>query len=161
MCGRSGGHATHCRCCSRCRPRPSAPLEFGKSASTRPLLHAARIARGDMCMHMCMWAPRGRLISISCVPGEGVRHTFRFWYFAPSSVDTVVAMPASLRFEGCSDASEFRVYSSLCSRGPLSRATLPLLDGVHIAIFIRAKHKGYVERDVRRVHELSCTIVAI
>ena len=60
MCGRSGSHATHCRCCSRCRPRPSAPLELGKSASTRPLLHAARIARGDMCMHM--WAPRGRLI---------------------------------------------------------------------------------------------------
>ena len=51
---------THCRCCYRYRPRPSAPLEFGKSASTRPLLHAARIARGDMCMHM--WAPRGRLI---------------------------------------------------------------------------------------------------
>ena len=67
----------------------------------------------------------------------GIR--IRFWNFAPSSVDTVVAMPASL----------------------LSRATLPLLDGVHIAIFIRAKHKGYVERDVRRVHELSCTIVAI
>ena len=36
--------------CSRCRPRSSAPLELGKSASTRPLLHEARISRGDMCM---------------------------------------------------------------------------------------------------------------
>ena len=132
---------THCRCCYRYRPRPSAPLEFGKSASTRPLLHAARIARGDMRMHMCMcmWAPRGRLISMCAWICCAAYLSFLVFCSDASTVDTVVAMPASL----------------------LSRATLPLLDGVHIAIFIRAKHKGYMERDVRRVHELSCTIVAI
>ena len=33
-----------------------------ESLLPRGLWHAARIARGDMCMHM--WAPRGRLMSV-------------------------------------------------------------------------------------------------
>ena len=108
-----------------------------ESLLPRGLWHAARIGRGDMCMHM--WAPRGRLMSMCAWICCAAYLSFLVFCSDASTVDTVVAMPASL----------------------LSRATLPLLDGVHIAIFIRAKHKGYMERDVRRVHELSCTIVAI
>ena len=90
--------------CSRCRPRSSAPLELGKSASTRPLLHEARISRGDMCMHM--WAPRGRLMSV-CAWICCAAYLSFLVFCSPSSVDTVVAMPASL----CS-RELFRVQSS-------------------------------------------------
>ena len=90
-----------------------------ESLLPRGLWHAARIARGDMCMHM--WAPRGRLMSISCVPGEVVRQ-FPFLAFCSELSRHRRRDAGVVALEGC---SEFRVQILAYaleghSRGPLS-----------------------------------------
>ena len=97
--------ARKCRCCSRHRrrPRPSVPLE--SSASTRPLLHAARIARAARrhvhaheefrVQSSELWAPRGRLMCDKHVCLEkscGRSFVFGLLLRAPSTVES---MPAS------------------------------------------------------------------
>eukprot|EP00964_Phaeocystis_antarctica_P135259 scaffold99631_cov66-Phaeocystis_antarctica.AAC.1 len=57
----------------------------------------------------------------------GIPFVFGILLRAQSTPSSRCPAPASLLSRAV-QSSEFRVYSSLCSRGPLSRATLPLLE---------------------------------